>query len=285
MHRFLLAACLLFTVQSFGNTKADEAAAAYSLREYNEAGLKNVQEAVNLYVEAIQIETDDLKKRQLMLDLATAYYFQGQALEKKDDRKQAHQNAMDVADKIMTAMGVDASTAHELTQAQINDLLNKFDEDNETVLADAFYTKGINLGQWGRLNGVASSIGRLPVVLGLMDRIEMMGYESIHEYGSYRTIGRTNFVLPKIFGGDLAKSEKYLKDAYRQTLVEGQRYSLNPYNNIYLAETMYKAGKETQAKNLLDTFLAADITTLKQGQDPENREAMRVAQELADDWK
>ena len=113
----------------------------------------------------------------------------------------------------------------------------------------------------------------------------MMGLESIHEYGPYRTIGRANFILPKIFGGDLAKSEKYLKDAYKNTLVQGQRYSVHPYNNIYLAETMYKAGKETQAKNLLDSFLAADITTLKEGQEPENREAMRVAQDLADDWK
>ncbi len=281
----VVALCLTFSINIFANSKADEAAAAYAQRDFNEAGVKNAQNAVSLYQEAIAAEADSLAKLTLKLDLATAHYFLGTAMEDKDERKAQHQSAMDVADEIMQEMGVQPDQAPELTQAQVTALLNKMTDEEELILSDAMYSKGINLAQWGNLNGIASSIGKLPVVLGLMERVEMLGYESIHEYGPYRTIGRINFKLPKLLGGDLDKSEQYLKDAYRKTLVKGQRYSVNGYNNIYLAETLYKRGKETKAIELLDYFLAADPTTLKENSEPENLEALRVAQELADDWK
>ncbi len=281
----VVALCLTFSINIFANSKADEAAAAYAQRDFNEAGVKNAQNAVSLYEEAIAAEADSLAKLTLKLDLATAHYFLGTAMENKDERKAQHQSAMDVADQIMEEMGVQPDQAPELTQAQVTALLNKMTDEEELILSDAMYSKGINLAQWGNLNGIASSIGKLPIVLGLMERIEMLGYESIHEYGPYRTIGRINFKLPKLLGGDLDKSEQYLKDAYRKTLVKGQRYSVNGYNNIYLAETLYKRGKETKAIELLDYFLAADPTTLKENSEPENLEALRVAQELADDWK
>ena len=286
MYRCLLVAfCLVFSIQSFANVKADQAALAYAERDYDDAGVKKAQEAEALYGEAVLAEAVELAKLNLMLDQASANYFLGTALSKKSERKAAHQKAMDLADSILTSLGVAPDKAHELTQDQANALLNKLDADQELVVAEAMYSKGISLAQWGKLNGISSSIGKLPTVLGLMERIEMLGYESIHQYGPYRTIGRVNFVLPKIFKGDIAKSEKFLKDAYSKSLAEGQKYSINGYNNIYLAETMYKLGKETGAKKLLDTFLAADIGTLAEGSEPENREAMRVAQNLADDWK
>ncbi len=277
--------CLVFSLNTFANPKADEAAAAYAQRDFNAAGVLKVQESVTLYGEAIAVETDAMGKLNLMLDLASAHYFLGTAMETKNDRKTQHQNAMDVADDIMSAMGVDPVKAPELTKDQVTALQNKMTDAEELVLSEAMYSKGINLAQWGSLNGIASSIGKLPVVLGLMERIEMLGYESIHEFGPYRTIGRINFMLPGLLGGDLDKSEEYLKNAYRNTLVEGERYSINGYNNIYLAETLYKKGAETQAIKLIETFLAADPGTLNADSEPENREAFRVAQELADDWK
>ncbi len=281
----LVALCLVFSLNSFANQKADEAAAAYAQRDFDEAGVKNALQAVDLYKEAVVAETDAVTKLNLQLDLASAHYFLGTAMDQKNDRKAQHQNAMDVADEVMIAMGVQPDDASEMSQQQVTALLNKLTDDEELILADAMYSKGINLAQWGNLNGIASSIGKLPIVLGLMERIDMLGYSSIHEYGPYRTIGRINFKLPKLLGGDLDKSEKYLKDAYRLTLVEGQRYSVNGYNNIYLAETLYKLGKETQAIKLIDLFLAADPSTLKVNNEPENNEALRVAQELADNWK
>ena len=285
MNRFLvMALCLVFSLQTFANEKAVEAAAAYSQRDFNEVGIQNAAKATTLYGEAIAIETVELTKLQLMLDLASAHYFLGTAMDKKADRKEQHQNAMDTADAIMTTMGVDPTKAPEFTQEEVVGLLNQFDSDQELVLADAMYSKGINLAHWGNLNGIASSIGKLPKVLGLMERIEMMGYESIHEYGPYRTIGRINFVLPSVLGGDLSASERYLSDAYRSSLVTGQRYSMNAYNNIYYAETLHKSGKENQAKRLLDLLINADIATLKDGDTPENREALKVARELAEDW-
>jgi hypothetical protein len=52
-----------------------------------------------------------------------------------------------------------------------------------------------------------------------------------------------------------------------------------------LAETLHKRGKETQAKRLLETFLNADFDTLAEGSEPENREALRLAQELLNSWQ
>lgn len=285
MKQCLLGAiCLLFSTIVFANT-AEEAAAAYALRDYDAAGIQSAQKAVELYAQAISSESDETTKLNLMLDLSSAHYFLGTALDNKDDRKAEHQKAMDMADQVMSAFGVSADKAAQLSDAEITELLNKLDEQQEFILADAMYFKGINLAQWGNLNGIASSIGKLPSVLGLMERVEKLGYEYIHDYGPYRTIGRINYKLPGILGGDLKKSEKYLQDAYRKTLVPGQRYSINGFNNIYLAETLYKQGKETQAKKLLDIFLKADPTTLHADSEPENKEAFRLAKELADSWK
>lgn len=42
---------LIFSIASFANQKAEEAAAAYALRDFNTAGVKNALEAVSLYKE------------------------------------------------------------------------------------------------------------------------------------------------------------------------------------------------------------------------------------------
>ncbi len=285
MYQGILAAiCLAFSFNTFANDKADLAAAAYSQRDYTTEGVEKALESIELYKEAVTAETVETAKLQLMLDQATAHYFLGTAMDKKADRKEQHLMAIDMADAVLSQLGVDPKKAHELTKDEITALLNKYDEVHEYFIADAMYSKGINLSQWGNLQGPASAIGRLSEVTGVMERIGMMGYESIHEYGPYRTIGRIKFVLPTILGGDLKESEKFLIDAYRNSLAEGQRYSVNGYNNIYLAETLYKQGKETQGRRLIDTFLAADPATLKPNHEPENREALRVAQELHDKW-
>lgn len=291
MFKSLLALSLLFSIQSYAQTKAELAEAAYANRDYNQSGADAVKQAIALYKEAITEipkttpEQEALEKRKLNVALASAHYFLGTALNDKDLQKAEHQMAMDIADSIMTGLGVDVDKSHELTQNEITDIQNRLDDENELILAEAFYAKGISLGQWGRLNGIVASLGRLPVVLGLMDRIEMMGYESIHEYGPYRTIGRANFILPKAFGGDLDKSEKYLKIAFKKTIHSKQnKYSINGYNNLYLAETMYSAGKENQAKKMLETFVNADPATFKEGNEPENREAVRLANELLNEW-
>lgn len=286
MYRYLIVALsLVLSINVNANVKADEAAAAYAERDFNEAGVKKAELAARLYAEAVSVETDQLTKLTLMRDQATAYYFLGTAKKDKDVRMAQHQKAIELSDAILVELGVDPKTAHEMNQDQVTDILNKYDENFEYVVADAMYSKGVNLGQWGRLKGISSSIGRLPIVLGLMERVEMMGYESMHEYGPYRTIGRINFILPKLLGGDLKKSEQYLKDAFRKSLAEGQKYSLNGYNNIYFAETLYKLGKENQAKRVIDLFLAADPLTLKENYGPENRDTIRQAEKLRDDWQ
>ena len=285
MSKVLVALCLVLSAtQVFGNEKAKQAEEAYALRDYTEAGIDNTQTAVTLYNEIIGIEGDEVAKMNYQNKLASAYYFLGSALDKKNDKKAAHQNAMDVADEIMTTLGVDSDSAHELSDSEIAAIKNNLDDDRELLLAEAMYSKGISLAQWGNLNGIASSIGRLPEVIGLMEKIEALGYASINEYGPWRTIGRINFVLPSLFGGDMAKSEDFLKRATLESLAPGKKYSINGYNNIYFAETLYKRGKENQAKAIIKAFRAADFDTLAEGSEPENREALRLADELATDW-
>lgn len=284
MSKIVMALCLLLSINGHANEKAKAAEDAYALRDYTEAGIQNTETAATIYVELISNEADPVVKSTYQTKLASAYYFLGSALSKKAEKKAAHQNAMDVADQVMTTMGVDSAKAHELTDAEIVSLKNSLDDESELLLVEAMYSKGISLAQWGKLNGISSSIGKLPEVLGLMEKIEALGYADIHEYGPYRTIGRINFVLPGLFGGDLEKSEDYLKDATMKSLAPGQRYSINGYNNVYFAETLYKRGKETQAKAIIKAFRAADFTTLAVGNEPENREALRVADGLAADW-
>ena len=283
--KFTLVISLMFSTQvSIAQTALEQAAAAYSMRDYSAEGVKHVETAIELYNQALGEEQDSTARLQIRGEIATAYYFLGSSLESNNEEIAAHEKAMALANENIEALGADSEKIHELTAAQIAEISNKLNEDQRLLLAEAMYAKGVSLAQWGNLNGVASSIGRLPEVLGLMDRIEMMNLSHISEYGPYRTIGRINFVLPALFGGDLAKSEEFLTQAYRQSLVEGQRYSSNGYNNLYLAETLHKRGKETQAKRLLETFLQADFDTLAEGSEPENREALRVAQDLFDSW-
>lgn len=282
----MVSGILLFfiSLQVMANEAAIQAAEAYKLRDYSPQGIAAVQESIALYNQAIASEADTKLRLYFQNEQASAYYFLGSALMDKDSKMQNHQNAMNVANQIMGELGVNAQNIHELSQAQITALLNKLDEEQEVILAESMYTKGISLAQWGSLKGVASSIGKLPEVLGLMDRIEWMGFAAIHEYGPYRTIGRINFMLPAPFGGNLEKSEDYLKRATQNTLAEGQKYSANGFNNLYFAETLYKLGKETQAKRLLEMFIQADPSTLTPGKEPENREALKAAKELYDQW-
>ena len=285
MHKSLVALCLLFSLSTFANQKAELAAQAYGQRDFNEVGIQNAQEAVKLYGEAIAEEADATLKLTYMGETASVHYFLGTALDKKEDKMAAFQASMDTAAEIMTTLGVDVKKAHKLSEAEVTHLLNNLDDANELILAETMYTRGISLSQWGNLKGIPAAINRLPEVTGLMERIEMMGYVHINEYGPYRTQGRIKFVLPKLFGGDLEASEDFLKRAAKGSLVPGQRYSINGYNNLYLAETYYKRGKENQAKKLLDTFINADFSTLKAGSEPENRQAIERAKELAEDWE
>lgn len=292
MHKSVLALCLLFSVGSYANDKALEAAKFYDLRDFNAEGIANVETSIDLFEEALTTETDGTLKLNYRNSIASSQYFVGTALpnndENKDAKKASFAAAMATADGIITELGVDVNKVHELTQDQVNATLNSLDPAQEAELAEAMYTKGTSLAQWGKLNGITSSLGKLPIVLGIMARIEMLGKKEIHNYGPYRTIGRIKFSLPKIAGGDNDEAIKKLGEAVKNTKAEGQVYSINGYNNIYLAQSLYKAGKENKAKEILQLFVDGDFNLLLVGYEPENREALRVAQGLLDgteDWE
>ncbi|MCB0377195.1 MAG: hypothetical protein KDD33_01755 [Bdellovibrionales bacterium] len=286
MTKLLLALGLVFSIQAQANQENAKAAEdAYNLRDYTEAGVANAQTAADLYQDLIDSETDEEVKMSYMTKQASAYYFIGSADDDKKTQIAAYEKAMEISDNLQTMLGVDKDKSHQLDEKQVADIKNSLSDTKEALLAEAWYNKGISLAQWGNLKGISTSIGKLPVVIGHMENIERLGYADIHEYGPYRTVGRIRYKLPAILGGDLEESEQYLKDATTKTLAPGQRYSINGYNNLYFAETLYKRGKENAAKTLLKAFIKADFATLAVGNEPENREALRIANELAVDWQ
>jgi hypothetical protein len=282
--------CLSASISVFANAKAEEAAALYAQRDFyhmNPAGVDKAIEAARVYQQAVDLETDFNQQLQISIDLITAHYFIGTALKEDliQERMAAHQKAMDLSDEVISELGVEPSKASQLTQAEITNILNSLDATQELVLAQAIYNKAINLAQWGNLAGIASTLGRLPEVFGLLQRVMMMGYESIYEYGPDRTIGRIHTELPLEAGGKIELAEEHLMKAYRSTLVEGKRYSKNGYNNLFLAEALHKLGEETKAVRVLEFFINADITTLKEGNEPEHRASLKEATRLYNLWK
>lgn len=291
MQKCLLGLCLLFSFQSFANDKAVQAEQSYSLRDFNDEGVENVKVAIALYTEAVAVEADPVLAIGYRNSIASAQYFIGTALSDEEKNNQAKletfTQSIVTADAIITELGADVKTVHNLKQADVNALLANLNDAQESELAAALYTRGISLAQWMRLKGIGE-VGKRDVVFGIMETIRLMGKSSIHSYGPNRTIARMKFVLPTIVGGDNAESLKKLNEAIKNTKAEGKDYSVHGFNNIYFAQSLYKSGKETRAKEFLQLFVDGDFNLLLVGYEPENREALRVAQGLLDgsiDWE
>lgn len=272
--------------------KSQDAAKAYSLRGYDAAGMAQAQKAASLYSELVTETSDQDKKNEYLVLQSEAMYFVGSAYNESTENEKkldSHLKAADVADNVLKAMGVTDATVL-LDDAKMNDLKAKLNPKQQDIFAEALYYKGINLGQWGSAKGGLDSLsGWKKQLRPYMEVLEKMGKASIHNYGPYRTLGRGYYKVPSILGGDLKKSESYLDEAVKSSLVkkaDGSTsvLSVNGYNNLYYAETLYKNGKKEEAKNILKEFVQTDLSLLANESIPENAKAKELAQEDLNKW-
>ena len=254
---------------------ADEAKDAFSQREFDDAGVAKAQEAADDYAQLVTETSDNALKAAYLVRGSEANYFIADASKAHDVRLSHFDTGYQLADQAVKLLGVasvtsvsDADLATLKASAELN------------LIADGLYFRGINLGQWGQENGVASSLGKWSELRSNMELIGKLGMDKTHEFGSFRTLGKAYAALPALLGGSMKKAESYLKQAVDGSLAPGQTYSVGAYNNIYYAQILAKTGKVDAAKTLLQGFVSADANTLNLGEIPEVRRAQNDAKEL-----
>ena len=270
--------------------KAD---AEYAQRDYTPAGTAQVQAALNDYTELLKMTNDVDQLAQFNLGVAKSIYFIGDNTTDKATQKQMFAQGMATADLVLKNYGINDTTPNTLTDALAQSLNTQFSANKVKmdILAEAIYQKAANLGQWGQTD-VVGALFRWPELRNLMDfmtkisyattdsagKTVLVTYKSSHAYASYRVVGRGYFVIPTLLGGDKAKSEKYLEQAFKGTQAvdaSGQAlgFSTNGYNNLYYTDVLRANNKAAQAKAILTAFVAAD---------PKDRKIFPATDEMVD---
>lgn len=258
---------------------AKSAETQYANRDYTPEGIANVQKAYENLKTILAGNLSDEEKMKFNLKLARALYFIGDASNDTSVKRKIFEEAMAAADASLLFFGVTINGKNDLTDELAKSLNEKFGTDKSKMdaLAEAFYQKGANLGQWGQLDplGAIYRWGELQNTIQFQDKLNFTStsadgstkeesYKSLHEYAGYRVVGRGLYVIPsKILGGDNKKSEKYLEFAVKNSAAvdaNGKKlsFSINGHNNNYYAETLRANGKEELAKQILTDFIAAD---------------------------
>jgi hypothetical protein len=260
------------------STAADK---AYSQRDYTAPGIKKAQEAADLYAQEAAHATDPQIKAKNLAGQAEALYFVGAASQANAEKINKHLQGMNVADQAVAIFGI-----KDVTKVSPDDVkkLKSLPADQLAVLASSLYQRGINLGQWGAANGVMKSLSKWPELKANMQVIIDLGQGKINDYGPYRVLGRGYFKIPSMLGGSVDKAIQYLSSAVKGSKAAGQIYSVNGFNNTYLAEALNSNGKTADAKQLLNEFLKADPKTLNPILVPENQQAQSDAKELLKSW-
>lgn len=255
----------------------EEAAKAYSQREFDSAGILKAQEAADIYAELLKTTTDEAAQITLLVGQSEALYFIGDASTDNKLKIEKHDLGLKAADKATKILGVKDVV---LVPAADIAKLKALPEEQRKLLADALYNRGINLGKWGQANGVMTSVKRWPELRANMELLEKLGLEATHDYGAYRTLGKVYGILPSIVGGSTKKALDYLEKAVTKSAAPNANYSTNGYNNIFYAEILDKEGDTDKARAILEGFVAADPTTLNPELVPENKRAQNDAKEM-----
>jgi hypothetical protein len=254
-----------------------QAQKSYSLRDYNATGVQRAQDAAELYGKISEQAADPKLKAQYLINEATALYFVGNASNSRSIKIEKHEMGMRVADEALRLLGVtDTNQVSELDLEKLKSL----PADVLKLVGDALYERGTHLGQWGMANGKLQSLNRWPELRDTMQLIINLGLKDSHEFGAFRTLGRGYYEIPGLLGGDNKKAEKYLSSAVAGTLVPGGIFSKNGYNNTYYAELLKDIGKEQQARDLLQAFIAADAEKINPSQVVETKHAQSDAVEM-----
>ena len=288
MKALFAAALVLFaTIGAHATTPAEleaQAQKAYDERDFTQAGVQRAQDASNLFGQLageLQKAGDKAKYAEIRVRQAAACFFMGDASKDSEVKKTQFWNGYSLAKEGVTYYQVkDVST---VSDADLQRLL-KLSADDRTKLAEALYVSGINLGQWGEASGVMQSLNKWPELRDSMELMVKIGMKELHEYGAYRTLGIAYFRIPALLGGSVPKATQYLTKAVTSTLATGQVYSVNGFNNLFYAELLKDAGKDAEAKKILQDFLKADSSNLLPGYSAETKNAQRLANEMLKNW-
>lgn len=226
MKRKLLSLVALVSLFSF-------TAGAASLERGDELfGKRNLTDQTPIYeaikeFKALAAETDDeYEKYEALWKISWCYYWLGQHAKGKDAKKKLHDAGMEY--------GKQAKSMKP-----------------EEVEGHYFY--GINLGKWGKANGVIASLFKLKELRATMNRAKELD-PSFEGAGAYRTLGKVQCEVPSYATGSLSESEELLRKAIKITKQNGEEWSY-PLNHVYLATTLGKRGKKDEARKLFNEVI------------------------------
>ncbi len=283
MKKFLIAFAIAMTLGSLAQAFEDSRKNAddlFAQRDLSEAGAQKALAAAEMY-ERLTGTAKASDKNSLWIGASRAYYFVGNLKNEKKDKIEIFQKGMDAVANVTKAYIPELSQAN--LEAVSKDVLAKVNPNEVLELAHALYYASINLGSWAEANGITQSLSKWPILRNYLMLVELLGHKQINKYGSSRVLGRAYFRLPVLAGGDKEKARKYLGEAFNETLQGNISTSGN--NNVFYAELLYSDKKRDEAKNLLKTFIAANVDSLDPESIPENKAAQEVAKKILADWE
>lgn len=108
---------------------------------------------------------------------------------------------------------------------------------------------GVLYGKFGEAKGIAQSLDLVEPIKNEMNTVMKLD-EKFENAGCHRVLGRLNYKLPRMKGGDLAKSLEHLKKACEM----GPN---NLLNHLYYAEALKRDGQKDEAKKQCEWVIAA----------------------------
>ncbi len=265
MRNLLVLAAMTMTFNVFAND-VDTADQLFAERG---AAVANAQKAADLYGQLASAASEKGEKANLLVKQSAATYYVGTKAKDDKEKMKKHEAGYNQAQK-----------AIDLLKDQTDG-----DFDLEESLAKSYFYYGANLGKYGEAKGIIASLSRVPELKRNMQAISDLGMEDVEEYGANRILGRLYFKLPGFAGGDDDKSERLLKEAVENTLSDDGTVSVHGLNNLYLADTLKKNKKKTEACKLLNNFMKQDAETLLETRIPETKEEIKEAASMAKDFK
>ena len=143
----------------------------------------------------------------------------------------------------------------------------------------ALYWKATHLGKWGETKGVLTSLSKWPELKRTCEEIISLRQSRSVWYGADRILGRAYHKLPSTFGGK-TKALSHLERSFSRTQSKEYNTSVMGLNVIYLAETYIALRKVSEAREILNNFIAADAQKLNVERLPETYTEQEQAREI-----
>ena len=263
LSRVFLLSTLTLSLNAFAND-VDTAEELYDLREEN---VENAVKAGEIYGTLAGVEEDLNTKADLIYNQARAVYYVGSVTEDKDQKLEIFKRCYKIAETGMKLIGDEPE-----------------DYDQEELWAKNTFYFGAGLAKWGETKGPVAAIGKWPKLRDTMESIISKGFADLEEYGANRILGRAYYKIPKIMGGSMKKSLKYLSEAFEESLADDAEVSTHGLNNLFYADVLKSTGDKEKACTILKTFIEQDPELLLDTRIPETKKEIEEAKEKIADF-